>query len=303
MEVVLLQMAALMAFGSGWRWVRPLGLEAEPTRRVLTGLVYVLLLPALVLEVLWRAPLGRDAALTALVAAVGVLTALVGARRLYRALGTAPTAAGALILAAAFPNVTYLGLPVLERTLGPWARGIAIQYDLFACTPLLLTVGVLLARTYGESDGEPPWKALLKVPPLWAALLAVGLNVAEVPMPDGLHGLLTLLANGVVPLMLLSLGMSLTWGAISAGRVPLVLPVLLIQLVLVPLLVWGVGSTLGLSGDRLVGVVLEGAMPCMVLGVVICDRFRLDTGLYAAAVALSTLCSLVTLPLWYRILT
>ena len=35
-----------------------------------------------------------------------------------------------MILAAGFPNVTYLGLPVLEQTFGSWARSVVIQIDL-----------------------------------------------------------------------------------------------------------------------------------------------------------------------------
>jgi predicted permease len=50
------------------------------------------------------------------------------------------------------------------------------------------------------------------------------------------------------------------------------------------------------------GTVLEAAMPAMVLGIVFCDRFGLDTGLYAAAVTLTTALSLVTLPLWFALL-
>jgi len=40
-------------------------------------------------------------------------------------------------------------------------------------------------------------------------------------------------------------------------------------------------------------------MPSMVLGIVICDRFNLDTSLYAAAVTVTTAMSLLTLPLWH----
>jgi len=39
-------------------------------------------------------------------------------------------------------------------------------------------------------------------------------------------------------------------------------------------------------------------MPTMVLGLVICDRFKLDTSLYAEAVTVTTALSLITLPLW-----
>jgi predicted permease len=35
---------------------------------------------------------------------------------------------------------------------------------------------------------------------------------------------------------------------------------------------------------------------------VLCDRYRLDSGLYAMTVTLSTLLSLLTIPLWYQYL-
>jgi predicted permease len=37
--------------------------------------------------------------------------------------------------------------------------------------------------------------------------------------------------------------------------------------------------------------------------VVLCDRYKLDSPLYASAVTLSTLVSLATLPLWLQWLT
>src|SRR3569833_897736 len=104
----------------------------------------------MVLLVLWRAPLTWDALRIAAAAASGVLVAIAVAAGVYRAWHTSKAKIGALILAAAFPNVTYLGLPVLEKTFGPWARSVAIQYALFACTPLLLTLGFLLALSFGS---------------------------------------------------------------------------------------------------------------------------------------------------------
>ncbi len=60
----------------------------------------------------------------------------------------------------------------------------------------------------------------------------------------------------------------------------------------------GLGRAVGLSGDTLAGAVLEAAMPSMVLGMVLCDRF----GLYAITVTLGTALSLLTLPLWFGLL-
>ena len=303
MTDVLIKTALLILCGLAWRHLRPMGLSAGESRRVITALVYALLLPALVLDVLTRTSLGTESIHIALAAAIGVLGSMGLVWLGCRICHIPRPVSGTLLLAAAFPNATYMGLPVLEQTFGPWASRIAIQYDLFACTPLLLTVGVLLARRYGETtDHEPVWHTLLKVPPLWAALLAVTLNLSGVTLPPALHDTLRTLGMGVVPLMLLALGMSLRWDTFHPATLPRLLPVILIQLLVMPLLVWLSAGQLGLGGDTLVATVLEAAMPSMVLGVMLADRYRLDAGLYAAAVSVTTTLSLFTLPLWYDLM-
>ena len=302
---VIAQMGILIGAGIVLRLLRPGGRDPELLRRGLTDIVYYLLLPALVLGALWHTELGWDSARIAWLAAAGVLAALWLAGVGCRLCRVAAPTRGALMLAAAFPNVTYLGLPVLEATFGPWSRGVAIQYDLFACTPLLLTLGILIARKHGTvsaTDSVGVGRALLQVPALWAAALAVIMNLANVPVPSMVESLLRLLGNAVPPLMLIALGLGLRWLGTAPRQLLRVVPVLIIQLLLMPLLVWGLALATGLDQRLLAPVVLEAAMPSMVLGMVICDRYGLDTAIYATAVTLSTALSMLSLPLWYRIL-
>lgn len=300
MYQVIIQTGGLILCGVLWRLWTPQGLDADTLRRNLTGLVYALLLPALVLVVLWRAPLSLDAVRVAVMAMLGVGVGMGAAWLWFLRRRPSNAALGALLIAAAFPNATYMGLPVLEATLGEWARSVAVQYDLFACTPLLLSVGVMLAHHFGSSGEKVhPLKNLLQVPPLWAAVIGVSLNLLEIPLPSVLGGMLDMLAAGVVPLMLFSLGLGLRWGAGWGTHINLVLPVVVIQLLLTPLVIWGGSDLVGLDGAVRTAVVLEAAMPSMVLGIVLCDRYRLDTSLYAMAVTLSTALSIITLPLWF----
>jgi len=301
MTEVLFQMVGLILFGIGWQLFKPAGLSPTETRKVLTSVVYYVLLPALVLLVLWKADLSTRPVLIAVSAASGIAAGFLLGFLTCRVCKNSRAEAGALILAIAFPNATYLGLPVLEATFGSWARGIAIQYDLFACTPLLFTVGVLFAARMGNSleTRASLVSGLLRIPPMWAAIVAMGLNLADVPMPTLVEGLLDLLGRGVVPLMLFSLGLSLEWSSSCWRLLPSLVPVVVISLFLVPLVVWAVASILGMQGEVLAAVVLEAAMPSMVLGIVLCDRFNLDSSLYAAAVTATTALSLITLPLWY----
>ncbi len=303
MALVIAQMAAMVLIGLWWQWASPGGWEASKARGALTTLVYYVLLPALVLAVLWRAPLGVESLHIAGLAAFGVLMSMGLMAGVARLMPLSRAQKGALLLAASFPNATYLGLPVLESLYGDMGRAVAVQYDLFACTPLLLSVGIALAVYYGKAqEGEvqlPWWQALFKVPALWAALLAIVLNLSAIPFPDVLRGVLDRLGAGVVPLMLIALGMGLRLDALKPAALARVTPVLLIQLAVAPVLVMLAGRALGLEPPLLTAVVLEAGMPVMVLGLVLCDRYGLDTGLYATAATLSTLLSLLTLPLWH----
>jgi len=305
---VLLGMAAIILVGIGWRVL--LGRKsAENIRAHLAQAVYHIFLPALVLHVLWQSPVDLNTVRIPLVAALSVLLSLLAAFLLYGngklvaafMPGNTNKMVGALLLASAFGNFSYLGLPVLSQTFGDWAQVVAIQFDLLASTPILFTVGIILARYYGHSsEGQHVLLSLFQVPPIWAAVAGLLLSVFAVPMPVWLDTALATLAAAVVPLMLLSVGMALRWQSGWAARIPVLLPVLTIQLVLMPLIAWGASIGVGLPQTFLPPSVIEAAMPTMVLGLVVCDRFKLDVGLYAEAVTLTTVLSLLTLPLWLQ---
>ncbi|CAL1239557.1 AEC family transporter [Candidatus Methylocalor cossyra] len=302
MVAVLMQMGVPILCGALWRIIRPDGLDADLTRAVLATLVFNFLLPALVLSVLWSAPLGWQ---TLKISLYGAALILVGAALtwLVGRLGAVDRSRlGAAILGVAFANVTFLGLPVLEHTFGPWARAIAIQIDLFAGMPLALTFGVLVAKHYGAppAGGRGPFRALLANPPLWAAGTALALNLGGIDKPPWAERLLGSLSEAAIPLMLVALGLGLRWQRGARRPWGLLAAVLILKLGLVPLFGLWLAGILGFRGETLAALVLEAAMPSMVLGVVFCDRYRLDTPFYALAVTLTTLAALVTLPFWHQ---
>jgi hypothetical protein len=312
MFTVLLGMAVIILIGVIWRLVLG-GQTSEVVRSHLAQAVYNVFLPALVLHVLWRIPVDLNTVRIPVISALSVLLALLIAFLIYSNgrvvrgfMGQVHTnrAIGALLLAASFGNFTYLGLPVLTQTFGPWSQFVAIHFDLLASTPLLFTVGIMLARHYGSGDGHGmhPVLALMQVPALWVAIAGLLLSISGVAMPAWVDEALSTLGSAVVPLMLLSVGMALRWKSGWLRRMPVLLPVLMIQLLAMPLIAWAAAIGVGLPDRLLAPVVIEGAMPSMVLGLVICDRFKLDSSLYAEAVTVSTALSLLTLPLWLQVL-
>ena len=299
---VLIQMGTLILCGAIWRIIRPGGLDADLARQVLTHLVFYLLLPALVLSVLWTADLGLEALKIAVYGAALIFFGAALAWLIARLRRIEPPRLGAAMLGIAFSNVTYMGLPVLEHTFGPWARSIVVQIDLFSSMPLVLTFGVLIARHYGTSAAEDghPLRPLLVNPPLWAAGVGLGLNLGGVPRPTWAESFLASLSGAAVPLMLIALGLGLQWNSWHRRNLPLALMVLSLKMMVLPLFGLWLAWTLGFRGDTLAALVLEAAMPSMLLGVVYCDRYRLDTAFYALAVTLTTLFALGSLPFWHQ---
>jgi predicted permease len=304
MHSTLIQMSLLMVSGVGWRLFKPLGLSAEETRKVLTTAVYYLFLPAMVLEVLWTAELGSR---TFHFMVLGIASILFGAFCLWL-LGLMfkieHKSLGAILLASAFPNVTYMGLPVLEQTFGTWTRSVVIQMDLFAASPLLFTLGIIVARHYGKGGSEKRQAVwfFLNAPPFWAAGVAVMLNLYGLNPPVWLIGTLKLLSGAVVPLMLFSLGLALSWKAVRVRSIPYIIPVVVIKLVLMPLFAIILVDQLTMPNNYKAAAVLDLAMPSMVLGIVLCDRYQLDSSLYAMAVTITTGLSLISLPFWFQVL-
>ena len=302
-------MSVLIAIGIAWQLFAPAHIPALAHRRALTDLVFYILLPALLLNVMWQAPLNITSIKISMTALSGIFTSLFLMWAIISLLSMSglninKPQKGALLIAGTFPNSTYLGLPVTAQVLGDWTQATVLKYDLFACTPMVLTVGVLIAHYFGDNKSDiHPFRELLKVPPLWALALAGLLNVADMPQPIPVHNALSILGGGVVPLMLIALGMSIRWDTIKLKYLPLLLPVSLVSLFIAPLVVCYVASALHVPTDTLTVSVILAAMPTMIFGIVLCERYQLDSGLYAAAVFLTTVLSIGTLTVWFNLTT
>jgi len=82
-----------------------------------------------------------------------------------------------------------------------------------------------------------------------------------------------------------------------------VIPVVVIQLLLIPLLVWGMAELFGSAGASTTrALLLDSMLPATLFGFVICAHHKLDSGAYALAFSASSLLALLTVPLGYFVL-
>lgn len=214
-----------------------------------------------------------------------------------------------LIFGTAFCNATYLGVPLVKSFIGEHTTYVAFAYDLTLMTPVLLTAGVWLCN---RASPQQKGKAALSIlrPPLLAfafsvfALLPL-LNWTNFQIPSALLTFLKIASSAVAPLMLIAVGLLLEL-KIKPGKTPL-WPALLIRLGVAPLftfLAFKLGGhffpqTLELLPiDVRRTLLLESALPSMILPILLTESFELDRQTHAKLITLSTLLSLLTVPFW-----
>lgn len=290
-----------------WRFFNPGGLDRHRVRHALSVAVLHFFLPALAFGLIATASVDRSFFAVPLTAAIVTFTTIAAGFAVYRMLRRTISinrpAFGVMILSAAFGNVTYMGLPVINETLGPRFGYAAILYDLLATTPILLTLGIFIAARYGSGESvsfSNSIRRVLRLPPLWAVAGGIAVKLGGVPVPAIVLETAALMGKAVIPVMIFTVGLALDFKDFK--RLPIALPALAIKLFVSPFIAWWAGGRLGLTEETLRAVVIEGAMPVMVLSLVIADEFDLDVPLAAACIAVSTVALFFSMPLMMRIL-
>jgi malate permease and related proteins len=172
----------------------------------------------------------------------------------------------------------------------------AIFYDAFGTVGALLVVGLLIAQRYGEHAGPRvnPLKEIVRFPAMIA--LAAAFLLRPLPIPEVVSSGLDSLASLVVPLIMLSVGLTLEVRRL-ADRPAALGSLGAVRLLLAPLVALAFGGLVLDDPAAVRLVVLEAGMPTMMLTIVIGARFGLDTEFLASAVVLTTIASVVTIPL------
>lgn len=282
--VLPIALVALVGFAIG----RSFTLDTQTLARVN---IYALL-PALVLTSLAESTVDLASAL-GLVAAFLLNSALLYgvAVAVGAILQMAPDQRKSLIATTIFANVGNMGLPFVLFALGEAGLQRAVVY-LVASSLLIASLFPLVLQGVGLRAGLG---VTLRLPVLWAALAGVGLQGLGLALPVPVGRGLALLGGGAIPMALLSLGIQLAHTPFRFGPYELLGAGL--RLVVSPLMAYAMGRLVGLGGLELQVLVLQAAMPTAVNSLIWVTELGGDRTRVARTIVLSTLLSLVTLPL------
>ena len=204
----------------------------------------------------------------------------------------------------AFNNTMFIGLPIISIIFGEEG----LPY-LFTCYLVAIVMFWSLgAWTISKASDTIESQAFsirrIFSPGLIGVMIGCFLAAFELHLPTVLETSLTYLGNLTVPLSLLVIGSNLA-NSVSKGMLKINIDQVLIlvgKFVISPLLFWGTFSLFGISGLPLHVFIMIAALPCHAQTAILAQFYDVEGEYSSNMVSISTLVSLVTIPIFATIL-
>ena len=281
-ELVSIVAPIYLIAGLGFGWARS---SRSYDQTFVTGIVMNIGAPALVFARLSNLEMEPDVLITMVLATLASLVAFfaIGSLVLRLAGLSLPTYLGTVV----FGNSGNMGLPLCYFAFGD--EGLAFGVCFFATTAIA-----------HYTVGQWVWsgKASLRevnTPLTWAVAAAVVVLALDVPVPLWLDRTTSVLGGLTIPLMQLSLGVSLA--RLELTDIPRTFALAVLRLGMG----FGVGVVLsglfGLEGVARGVLILDCAMPAAVFNFMMAEKYGRSPSETASVVVLSTLIAFVTLPI------
>jgi hypothetical protein len=206
----------------------------------------------------------------------------------------------AFMLSMILINVGNYGIPLNEFAFGQPGLERALIF-MVVSSFTINTLGVFLA-SWGKASISSAILNVFKVPLPYAVFLGTFVNLGYLPSIEFVMRVTNLLGQAAVPLMLIMLGVQVSRTTLQ-GQWGMMVGVSLTRLVGGALVGIFYATLLGLSGVTRQVAIIEVAMPTAVMASVLATEFESDSKLVSSIVLMSTLLSLITLPVLIFFLT
>jgi predicted permease len=187
-----------------------------------------------------------------------------------------------------FPNIGNMGLPLCLFAFGETGLALGLTVFLVVFT-LQMSLGVMFVAGRGNLAG------LVRQPVIWATIFAVFLVATDYSLPAWLDNTTGILGGLTIPLMLITLGVSLAQLKVGDWKHSLLFSMVRVAGGFVIAML--VAGLFGLQGvDRGV-LILQASMPVAVFNYLLALRYNREPGEVAGMVVMSTLLAFTLLPL------
>ncbi len=200
------------------------------------------------------------------------------------------------ILMTSFNNIGFMGFPVIVAVYGEEALLYAAVFSMLF-NVLIYTYGIQTIREDGEHKIQ--WKQIINIGVI-GSVFAIGIYLAEIPTPAFFNTTMSGLGGLTAPLSMMVIGSSLTNIPVRELFIDMkLLSYSLVKLLVVPIIAMFIINTL-VDNEMLCGVCMVMlATPAASMTAMLASQYGNEKSAFLAAkgVALTTLLSVVTIPL------
>lgn len=274
----------------------------DEAANILNKFVIFVSLPAMILLQIPKLTLSMDILIPVIIAwvvmTVTALLTLFIAKRFH----FSKEVTGALMLVAVLTNSSFMGIPVINAYLGDEALPFILVYDQMGTFLALATYGIFVAAYYSnqsEITVRTMAVRILTFPPFVSLMIA--LFFIGTPFPETISKVLLMLANTIVPVALVAVGLQLQLKLPGHELQPFGMA-LFIKLIIAPMIALTLVAMTGWSNLAASVSVMEAGMAPMVTAGAMASMSGLAPRLSSAIVGYGILLSFFTTALLFKLL-
>ncbi|MEK3937683.1 AEC family transporter [Sporosarcina sp. FSL W7-1349] len=294
MELLLIILPVFLIFAAGYVGQKLIGFDIK----TISTMALYLMSPFLAFRTFYANEITMDyfyIILFCLLLMGGLFIAVWVTSRLMRA--TRPQFS-AIILGAVFMNSGNYGAPVVLFALGAIGFDYAVIMMVFQ-TVLMNSFGIFFASLGGSEKASihDSIQRVIRMPVLYAAIVGVALQLLHVPISSSLMEGISLIADASIPTVMLVLGMQLA--VITRKRVAYryVTATVIIRMFLSPAIAAVIVLFLPVSDLLKTVLIIQSAMPAAANTTMFALQFGTEPDLVSFTTLITTLLSLLTIPI------
>jgi auxin efflux carrier (AEC) len=272
------------------------GILKKEHTAVVNNVIIYFAMPALIFRAVHQSHISIGLLMFPLVGNLVMLANMALAYVAARAIKLHNSLLGAVVLVATIGNTGFLGYPLTIELFGMNSLVKSVFFDLFSTVIFMFTVGILVAGKFGKAEGRVNvLKEVSTFPPLIAILIAIVLH--GVNLPGFLDKAISFMAGAAIPLIMISIGLALEISEVKNYKRELTI-ISLLKLIMAPIFAILLSIAFGFSRTDLAINLLEASMPTFLFSYIIGQRYGLDIDFIPAAVVVTTMLSMATIPVW-----
>ena len=204
------------------------------------------------------------------------------------------------LLTTVFLNAGNYGAPIVLFAYGE--EGFKYALMLLVIHQIInYTLGVYIAAS-GKHGFLDTLRSISKIPVIYAVIMGILLNRKIVILPTPLESIMELLAGAAIPLIMILLGMQLAQIELKSIKWKANMYGVITRNFLSPLIAWGIVSFLGIEGLVAKILILIAAMPSAASIAIYAVQFDNNSETVSSITLMTTLLSIVTIPILLYIL-